>query len=249
MSSFSILPVIEEHLKGLPILKNATIVQDFVSPSTARPVLTPLVAVGIKTMEMLPTSRLEHTVNAVVKLTMLFPCGVGTEEEISHSETVYVVASTMVGQSFLSMTVESVEVSKTAFDKDMYGIYVEMDLHMKGHFNRASPINTQQGTETYSIGTVELDRIPEAIKVERSSDANTAVKDAPLVITVEGSSASTPGGELWNSLHTLMSAGQTVNFTLPRTDTALAVRPDSIETACDLCGYGFTYKLVFCEAG
>lgn len=241
---YSVLSVIVDHLREQKILLGATITEDFVSPVTHRPVLTPVVSVGVKTMEMLPTSRYSHNINTVVKLTMLFPCGVGEDPKVS--ETVYAVAASMIGQSFLSMVVKGIEVSKTSFDANMYGIHVEMDLLMEGNLNRKDPANTKE-EEHFSIEMLAFDRMPEKIRVTKATSADTAIEDAPRLFTLEGSSTETPGGELWDGLHALFSAGSPVGLTLPRTEAAIRVLPDSMATETDLCGYGFTYTLTFRE--
>ncbi len=244
MSVYSMLPDIVRYLRELPVLEGVTVTEDFVSPTTHRPILSPVVSVGIKRMVMNPISRDGHCVDSSVSLTALFPCGVGENPRVS--ETVYRMASSLIGQTFLLMTVKEVLIGKTSFDAAMYGVRVEMELVMEGNFNRP---NTEGAVpeEHFTVGTLVFDRMPEQVRVSKAAAKDTALSAVPREFFFKGRSVGVPDGALWEGLQTLFAHGTAVHICIPRSDTTVSALPVKFETETDLCGYGFSYEMTFQE--
>lgn len=242
MSQYSVAPAIMSRLREIPELTNAVITEDYTSPSVCRPVLQPIVSVGVKEMVMEPVTRYSHKITAVARLTMLFPCGL---EDSDISETVYKVSAAFTGRVYNYLLVERVTASDTQFNSQMYGVRVELDLHMRSTAN-VTDLNGS-GTEIYSIGNIQLDRMPDRIAESRQKLTDGEMSASPRVFTLEGSSATGPVAGHWRSLHELMAKDGEFEFNLPRSEKTVAVKPLSIETEGDLCGHGFSYKLVLQE--
>lgn len=245
MSDYGATQAIIERLRDIPILEDAVIAEEYTSPVTHRPVLTPVVSVGVKSMEMLPVSHEKHTANVVMRLTMLFPCGM--TGEITKADIAYQTAAAFVGRKFCYLLVQKVTVEKTVFDTSMYGVGIELNLHMKGMFNLLDPME-ETAESDYAIGNVTFDRFPESVTVKRQEASNTPMGSAPRVFTLTGSTGNGVGSVWWNSLHTLMHTSSALSLTLPRSAQTVSVKPTAIETEGDTCGYGFSFKLVFTEA-
>ena len=242
MSQYSAVPAVISHLTEIPELTYAEIVEDFTSPSVKRPVLHPIVSVGVKEMKMEPITRYRHRISVVMRLTMLFPCGLGDSD---ISETVYKVSASFVGRVFHYLLVESVTVNGTEFNSQMYGVKVELDLNMKATENGSDPLETR--SESFSVGSVGLDRMPDSITESRAAKSDSPIEDSPREITVEGTSSAMATGGSWDALHSLIGSGEEFDFVMPRTERTVRVKGKSIETGGDLCGYGFSYKIVLEE--
>lgn len=242
MSQYSVVPYVIERLKEIPELKDATVVEDYTMPSICRPILKTVISVGAKDSVMTPTTRVKHAITYTMRLTFLFPCGL----KDSHiSETLYRVSAAFVGRIFYHFVVESAEAGTPVFNSDLYGVKIELLLKMRLVDNVMDPSETGQ-SEMYFINNVALDRFPEKIYEKRGNEDG-VVSICPRTFILEGNSAHVAAGDTWNSLHTLMANDTPFDFSLPRSDKTVKVKPCSIETEGDLCGFGFKYKLTFTE--
>lgn len=211
-------------------------------PSISRPILKTVVSVGAKEYLMTPTTRFKHTINYTARLTFLFPCGLN---DTRISETLYKVSAAFVGRLFHFFLVESAETGTPVFNSDLYGVKVELLLKMKLTDNVMDPMESSGG-ESYRINGVLLDRFPEKVsEIRKNEDGVMSV--SPRTFILEGQSTHDTAAGTWNALHTLMANDTPFDFSLPRSDKTVKVKPCSIETEGDLCGYGFKYKLTFTE--
>lgn len=242
MSQFSVVPSIIERLREIPELDDAVIVEDYTMPSVSRPILKTVISVGMKESVMTPTTRVRHSILYTMRLTFLFPCGLN---DSSISETLYRISSAFVGRLYHYFIVESAETGAPVFNSDLYGVKTELLLKMRLTDDGTDPTNTQQD-ETFFINGFAMDRFPERVSEARQNeDGSMAI--SPRVFSLEGTSAHPAGGSVWHSLHNIMSKDEPFDFSLPRSNKTVRVKPASIETEGDLCGYGFKYKLTFAE--
>lgn len=243
MSQYSVIPYIIRRLQEIPVLSDALIVEDYTMPSATRPVLNTVVSVGAKDFLMTPTTRYKHTINYAMRLTFLFPCGL---ENSDISETLYKVSAAFVGRVYHHFLVESAESGTPSFNSDMYGVKIELLLNMKLTENVMDPLEPSGG-ENYRINGVLLDRFPEKFFEIRNKNSDGEMKTTPRTFVLEGQSTHDAAAGTWNALHALMGSDEPFDFSLPRSDNVVKVKPASIETEGDLCGYGFKYKLTFTE--
>ena len=243
-TQYTVIPSIINRLSDIPELEDATITEEFTSPSVSRPVLNTVVSVGIKSSETVPTLRQNHNIKCVALINLCFPCGLGNQQ---ISDTVYKVSAAFTGRTFNYMLVESVEVDNEKFNSNLYGISVNMYLHMRSTVDVTDP--SYSGTvESYSIGSVRLYRFPDKVSERRARKSQTEqIENTPRIFTLTGSCSGEVAGTTWKDLQTLMGSDNTIVFSLPRDNRTVNVKPYSIETVGDTCGYGFEYKLEFIE--
>ena len=245
MSYHTATQAIIHRLRELPDLADAVIAEEFTSPETKRPVLTPVISLGAKSMEIDPVSHDRHTADLVLRLSALFPCGL--TQARSSADIVYEISAALVGRKFEALSVERATVEKTAFDASMYGVAVEIDLHIRGVFNQPDQ-SVEEPEPMYKIGTTVFDRYPDKVTESRKESSDETMGSAPRIFTLEGTSAYDVGGGFWNGLHTLMHSSHGISFSIPRSAQTVTVKPKEIETWGNTCGRGFSYKLVFTEA-
>jgi len=240
---YTAIPAVIERLREVSGLENAEIYEDFTRSDVKRPVLKTTVSVGMKDFDMEPTTRVAHTGKCTMCLTFYFPCGLGDQQ---ISETLYKASAAFTGRLFNHMLVTGVQVKNETFSSQVFGVSAELWLLMKAVFSENDPL--EQTTEYYRIGNAYFDRYPDEIKESRiPSTPGASMTLTPRVFKLKGRMSQPASSTYWADLHALMNSDSTISFSLPRETRTINVKPYSIETVGDVCGYGFEYTLEFIE--
>ena len=243
MNEYTAIPDIITRLKSIPQLNDAVICEDFTSPSVSRPVLKTMISVGINEVSMLPVSRGSHTLSCVMRLSLFFPCGLG---DAAISDTAYRVAAAFAGRIFHSFLVKRVTTENAKFNASLYGVLLEMFLHMECVQNVVDPLSVDE--TAFKLKDLSFDRFPDKVTEERNKkDKDTPLSSSPRVFTLIGSSSNPVGGMLWKGIRALMGNSENFPLSLPRSSEQVSVLPLSCSLTGDTCGYSFDYTLVFEE--
>lgn len=242
MSQYNLIPSVIDRIGELG-LNNVTVVEDYTMPSVARPILKTVISVGATDFSMVPVSRFSHKVTTDLRLTFLFPCGLG---DADISETVFRVSAGFTGRRFGLYFVEKIDATSPVFNADLYGVKLELILRMKIIGSVKDP-SVPAANEEFRLGGILFDRFPERFVESRISNEELGMAYTCRVFTLEGESALDATATFWKALHTLMKSNEVLEISLPRSSETVKVRPTSIVTEGDTCGYGFKYKLTFTE--
>ena len=241
--AYTAIPYIMEILGEVPELEGAVITEEFTAPYTQRPVLKTTLSVGLKSMEMTPTTRQSHTSSYVMCVTFYFPCGLG-DQDISN--TIYKTAAAFSGKVINYMLVESVTVNNSHFNSSLYGVSVEMLLNMRGLYSTSF---SQEQTESFTIGNITIGVMPTEFCERRDRSAQTqSMTSSPRIFRIKGFCLDQAASNTWADLQTLMSSDSVIALRLPRDSRTVNVKPYFIETVGNTTGYGFEYTLEFIEA-